>query len=106
MHARLSKTCQPDLILRGRRIAVWVDGDFWHGCPIHGRKVPFTGVNATLWQRKFDRIHERDAAASAQALALGWSVVRVWECAILADTESAVTAVLEGRSPEPARRRP
>jgi DNA mismatch endonuclease (patch repair protein) len=35
LHRRLAKGCTPDLVLLGRRIAVFVDGDFWHGCPVH-----------------------------------------------------------------------
>ena len=40
LHRQLAKGCTPDIVLPGRRIAVFVDGCFWHGCPKHGRKTP------------------------------------------------------------------
>ncbi|TPG14171.1 hypothetical protein EAH86_18225 [Pedococcus bigeumensis] len=40
LYPRLGKGCTPDFVLPGRRVAVFVDGCFWHGCPEHGRKKP------------------------------------------------------------------
>src|SRR4051794_15118519 len=60
LHRTLSPGCTPDLVLPGRHIAVFVDGDYWHSCPMHGRKRPFTGPNASLWEQKMLRNKERD----------------------------------------------
>jgi DNA mismatch endonuclease, patch repair protein len=101
LHRRINKGCTPDLVLPSRRIAIFVDGDYWHSCPVHGRRRPFTGPNADLWQRKMERNRERDTRSTAMAVAAGWTVVRVWECSIQADPLAAAIAALEGVSPPP-----
>jgi DNA mismatch endonuclease (patch repair protein) len=87
-------------VLPGSRVAVFVDGCWWHSCPVHGRKAPFTGPNAMLWEAKMIRNRERDAYATKTAKSLGWCVVRVWECEVEADPQAAARRVLEavGRS--------
>src|SRR5262245_61505740 len=60
LHRQLEPGCTPDLVLPSRRIAVFVDGDYWHSCPVHGRKAPFTGPNAALWADKLRRNQARD----------------------------------------------
>jgi DNA mismatch endonuclease (patch repair protein) len=71
-----------------------VDGDFWHGCPTHGRKRPFSGPNANLWTAKIQRTRQRDLVATKTAADLGWTVVRLWECEVRADPQAAASAVL------------
>lgn len=102
LHRAISPGCTPDLVLPSRRIAVFVDGDYWHGCPTHGRQSAFSGPNAALWEQKMRRNRERDARATALAKAAGWAVVRVWECSIYDDPRAAAAAVLDGVSPPPA----
>jgi DNA mismatch endonuclease, patch repair protein len=95
LHRRLALRCTPDIVLPGRRVAVFVDGCWWHSCPVHGRKKPFTGPNAALWEAKMARNRERDEYSTAAATSLGWTVVRVWECEIIADPQTAAQKVLE-----------
>ena len=76
------------------RIAIFVDGCWWHSCPQHGRKTPFTGPNAQLWEDKMARTVARDVEATATAVSLGWLVVRVWECEVTAEVRAAVERVL------------
>ena len=97
LHPRLAKCCTPDFVLPGRKIAVFVDGCFWHGCPEHGRKKPWTGPNAQLWQDKMRRNAERDARATRLAEELGWTVIRVWECRVQGHA-SHIAEELLGRS--------
>lgn len=97
LHRQLARRCTPDIVLPGRRVAVFVDGCWWHSCPAHGRKKPFTGPNAALWEAKMARNRERDADATVIAERLGWTVVRVWECKIMADPHAAARQVLEPR---------
>ncbi len=77
-----------DLVWRGRRIVVFVDGCFWHACPVHGR--PPTR-NEWYWSPKLQRNVERDRRADSALTAAGWSVVRVWEHETI---EAALEAVL------------
>jgi DNA mismatch endonuclease, patch repair protein len=78
----------------GPLLAIFVDGCFWHSCPEHGRKTPFTGPNAPLWEQKMAKNVERDRRSSEVAASLGWTVVRIWECEIAADPAAAADAVL------------
>jgi DNA mismatch endonuclease (patch repair protein) len=65
-----------DIVFTRRRLAVFVDGCFWHGCPIHGGRPK---RNSIYWDAKIARNRERDAEQSARLAASGWTVVRVWE---------------------------
>ena len=94
LQRRLAPGCTPDLVLVRQRVAVFVDGDFWHGCPDHGRSS-FSGPNAELWVSKMQRNRERDARATGLASAAGFQVVRLWECEIKRDAASAARCVVE-----------
>ena len=65
-----------DLVFRRRRVAVFVDGCFWHGCPDHFR-VP--GTHVEYWTAKIERNRERDIETDALLAEAGWMAVRVWE---------------------------
>ncbi|WP_255245960.1 very short patch repair endonuclease [Mycobacterium persicum] len=95
LHRRLGKGCSPDLVLPRRRLAVFVDGDFWHGCPRHCPVRKPNGPNAAMWQAKFSATRARDAKATAMAQELGWTVVRLWECEVIEDPQAAARRVLE-----------
>jgi len=82
------KRVRPDIAFTARRVAVFVDGCFWHACPEHGSRP---AANVWYWEPKLRRNVERDRAADAALAAAGWNVVRVWEHEPL---EAAVTAVL------------
>lgn len=68
--------CRADLVFAGPRVAVFVDGCFWHRCPEHGTD-PRT--NSDYWEAKLDRNVARDRRNDAALVAAGWRVVRVWE---------------------------
>jgi DNA mismatch endonuclease (patch repair protein) len=95
LHRQIAKGCTPDIVFPGRRIAIFVDGCFWHGCPEHGRKSPWTGPNAELWQEKMRRNAERDQRSTHLADEQGWAVVRVWECAVREDAQSIAAGILD-----------
>jgi DNA mismatch endonuclease (patch repair protein) len=95
LHCRIAKGCTPDFVLPSRRVAVFVDGCFWHGCPEHGRKTPWTGPNADLWAEKMRRNADRDRRSTELAEQYGWHVVRVWECQVQ-DDSSAIAQQLLG----------
>jgi len=94
LHPQIAKGCTPDFVLPGRRLAVFVDGCFWHSCPEHGRKTPWTGPNADLWEEKMRRNAERDVRASRLAQAKGFAVVRIWECEIARDPHRLARKIL------------
>ena len=70
---------KPDIVLPGRRLAIFVHGCFWHGhdCA-RGARVPKT--NRDYWVAKIARNRARDAAARVALEAAGWRVETVWEC--------------------------
>jgi DNA mismatch endonuclease (patch repair protein) len=65
-----------DIVFTRAKVAVFLDGCFWHGCPLHFR-APST--NAGYWQAKIAGNRARDASTGALLEAAGWIVVRVWE---------------------------
>lgn len=67
---------RPDIVFTRVKTAVFVDGCFWHGCPIHGH-IPKS--HSDWWQAKFLRTRTRDALAARNLELEGWLVVRVWE---------------------------
>lgn len=87
---------RPDLVMPGRRVAVFVHGCFWHGhdCA-RGARQP--RANADYWSAKISRNRARDVAACAALEAAGWRVVTVWECR-LKTRDFAGTLVAEVRS--------
>lgn len=74
---------RPDLVLPGRRAALFVHGCFWHGhdCP-RGARQP--KANADYWQAKIARNRARDARVQAELAAGGWRPLVVWECELKA----------------------
>jgi DNA mismatch endonuclease, patch repair protein len=68
---------KPDFVFRKERLAVFVDGCFWHGCPTCYIKPK---QNAEFWENKIGCNIRRDRKVSRQLRADGWSVCRVWEC--------------------------
>jgi DNA mismatch endonuclease (patch repair protein) len=70
---------KPDVVMKGRRVALFVHGCFWHGhdCP-RGARQP--KANADYWIAKIGRNRDRDARNTAVLTGQGWRVVTVWEC--------------------------
>ncbi|GAB7072141.1 very short patch repair endonuclease [Mycobacterium hodleri] len=64
-----------DLVFTRRRVAVFIDGCFWHGCPEHHRQP---SANAGYWSAKIERNRARDAATDATLADAGWTVLRFW----------------------------
>ena len=102
LQRRLAPGCRPDVVFVSARVAIFVDGCFWHGCPKHGRKTPFNGPNADLWEDKMRRNRERDQRANSIAGDQGYRVVRLWECDIVTDAQAAAEAVQAVLRPSPA----
>lgn len=67
---------QVDIAFSTARVAVFVDGCFWHGCPEHGTRAK---ANAAFWQEKIEGNRRRDLDTDTRLRALGWEVIRIWE---------------------------
>ena len=68
---------RPDVVFPKQRVAVFIDGCFWHGCPQHGT-LPET-TNVEYWTAKIAENRVRDARHDSELTGGGWTVVRVWE---------------------------
>ncbi len=79
---------RPDIAFPGARVAVFLDGCFWHRCPEHGSAPK---ANEQYWTPKLARNVERDRRIDGALSAAGWTVVRVWEHEL---PEEAVVRVL------------
>jgi len=67
---------RPDFMFRSAKVALFVDGCFWHGCPLHATKP---AQNAAFWNKKLSANVTRDAVHTRALQAAGWIVLRVWE---------------------------
>ena len=68
---------KPDFVFRPAKIAIFIDGCFWHGCPRHQR-VPKSNIE--FWALKLDSNAKRDMKVNSVLRAAGWKVIRIWEC--------------------------
>jgi DNA mismatch endonuclease (patch repair protein) len=80
---------RPDVAWRRYRIAIFVDGAFWHGHPSAFK----AGKSGEYWDKKIRRNMERDRSANAALQNLGWIVLRFWDFDVQADVESCVDAI-------------
>lgn len=90
----------PDVVFVSQRVAVFVDGCFWHGCPTHCRRP---AGNAAYWSAKIQRNQARDARVTSELTASGWRVVRLWEHDVRtspARCAARVERILRGRKCE------
>lgn len=83
-----------DIAFTRARVAVFVDGCFWHGCPEHGNTPK---ANTHYWGPKLKRNRERDHHVTAALEADGWTVLRIWEHEAIIDAADRVTATVTTR---------
>lgn len=83
---------KPDFVFAKLKLAIFVDGCFWHGCPDHGRREH--RVNAWYWPEKIQRNVDRDADTTRRLMARGWTVIRIWEHEPAADAAARVSAAV------------
>jgi DNA mismatch endonuclease (patch repair protein) len=69
---------KPDFAWPGRKIAVFVDGCFWHGCTC--RSLPSSNIK--FWKNKIETNRSRDRRVTRLLRSQGWKVVRIWECRV------------------------
>lgn len=81
---------KPDIVFPGAKLAIFVDGCFWHLCPRHG-KIP--GTNSDFWKTKLNANVVRDKRNNLELEQLGWHVIRIWEHEIRLDAEEVAQRV-------------
>jgi DNA mismatch endonuclease (patch repair protein) len=74
LHVKLPGT--PDLAFSKSKVALFIDGCFWHGCPLHAVRPK---SNRAFWQRKFAQNSARDKRVNRELKERGWKVLRCWE---------------------------
>jgi DNA mismatch endonuclease, patch repair protein len=79
---------RPDLAWKGRRIAIFVDGAFWHGHPDH-----YWGQSGEFWDQKIARNRDRDRRVNAELIDDGWTVLRFWDFEVDRNIRGCVSAV-------------
>ena len=83
-----------DIAFTAARVAVFVDGCFWHGCPTHST---WPAANADWWATKINKNRDRDVNTTAHLTDLGWTVVRVWEHETAQAAASRIEEIVVGR---------
>jgi DNA mismatch endonuclease, patch repair protein len=100
---------RPDLVFRVARVAVFCDGDFWHGRNLEERVAKLRiGHNAPYWVSKISGNVARDRARDSELTAAGWTVLRFWETDILRNAAEIAVRIREvvAQNRELARKRP
>lgn len=83
---------RPDIVFPRKKIAIFVDGCFWHGCPEHGRSP---SINREYWTPKLRRNIERDLENTAALASSGWTVIRIWEHERTEDAVSRIVSAVQ-----------
>jgi len=81
---------RPDFVFRDQKVAIFVDGDFWHGW----RFPQWRGKLSEKWQAKIDGNRRRDVRNHRRLRQMGWKIIRLWEHQVAKDIQACVTKVL------------
>ncbi len=94
----------PDIVIRSRRVAVFVDGDFWHGNAWRLRDLPDLAsmfpTRTKWWVDKITKTMRRDEDVTARLVADGWQVIRLRESDVLNDPAASAARVLAQMRPK------
>ena len=82
---------KPDFIFKKARLAIFVDGCFWHGCPRH---ATFPVTRRAFWLKKFAANRARDRRVNRELRRLGWRVVRIWEHQLTRRNKPSLDAIV------------
>nr|WSY57925.1 very short patch repair endonuclease [Streptomyces sp. NBC_00886] len=91
-----------DVAFTRAKVAILIDGCFWHGCPEHATRPK---ANAEWWRKKLDRNMARDRETTEHLIAQGWTVLRFWEHETPDTVAARVAATVEQRLTERTRGR-
>ncbi|MFN2495901.1 MAG: very short patch repair endonuclease [Pseudonocardiaceae bacterium] len=94
---------RPDIVNRSRRLAIFVDGDMWHGNEHHRRGLASLAdlfpTRTRWWVEKIEANMRRDREVTTTLREQGWTVIRLWESDVLADPDAAAQRVLDASHP-------
>ena len=82
---------RPDIAYPGKKIAIFVNGCYWHRCPKCNLPLPKT--NTDFWKEKFDKNVKRDKKKNDELLSLDWIVLVFWECDIKSDISNSIQKI-------------
>jgi DNA mismatch endonuclease (patch repair protein) len=88
------RSVRPDIVFPRYRVAIFIDGCFWHGCPEHGH-VPKS--NKDYWKPKLQRNQIRDELADRALAAANWTSIRLWEHTPLEEAAQRIAMKLRNR---------
>src|SRR5207244_8785284 len=91
-----------DLVFAAARIAIFIDGCFWHSCPLHATHPK---ANAAWWAAKLAENLRRDANTDQELAAAGWKVIRIWEHESPGMAAARIARAVRGRLPLAAKAR-
>lgn len=77
---------RPDIAYPGKKIAIFINGCFWHRCPYCNLPLPKTHTN--FWEDKFRKNVERDSRKTKDLEEMGWKVLTIWECEIKKNSDN------------------
>lgn len=89
---RRTANARPDFVFVSARLAVFVDGCFWHGCPSCAKRP---ATNRDYWRPKIDRNGRRDRTQTTALGDAGWTVLRFWGHELEADPTGCASAVVQ-----------
>ena len=87
-----SITGKPDIVFRHKKIAVFIDSDFWH---FHPKRFIMPQSNKCYWKEKIRRNKERDSEVNEKLKKEGWKVIRIWEYDVKRNTDKCIDRVLK-----------
>ena len=82
---------KPDIAYPKRKIAIFVNGCFWHRCPYCNPSFPKTHIR--FWKQKFKKNAERDLRKTQELQSLGWKVLIIWECQINESLQDCINRI-------------
>lgn len=83
---------RPDIVFVSKKIAIFVNGCYWHRCPYCHPSMPKS--NTEFWHNKFKKNIERDKKKIQELEKLGWKVITIWECQIKKELEQQIEKVI------------
>lgn len=96
IRAGAGRPVRPDIAFTRHRLAVFIDGCFWHGCAVH---YTSPRANSTFWAEKVAGNRARDIETEQALVAAGWTVIRAWEHEPTTEVVHRIETVLSSRRP-------